>query len=83
MDCDQAKGLSHESEMGFDYSGRSQRIVDNKTAAAFLYYRSQTDSLTVSYGVRGRAGRGFMPDALRGEGCLPASLPLALLGHYW
>jgi hypothetical protein len=47
MDCDQAKGLSHESEMSFDYSGGSPRIADNKTAAAFLYYQSQTASLTV------------------------------------
>jgi hypothetical protein len=58
MDCDQAKELSHESEMSFDYSGRSLRIADNKTAAAFLYYRLQTASLTVSYCVRGRARGG-------------------------
>ncbi len=78
MDCDQAKGLSHESEMGFDYSGRSPRIVDNKTAAAFLYYRLQTDSLTGSRAWEG--GRGGvlcqMPSAGRGV-YLPISFSLS------
>jgi hypothetical protein len=54
--------------MGFDFSGRSHRVADNKTAAAFLYYRLQTASLTVSRAWEG--GRGGvlcqMPSAGRG-----------------